>query len=296
MNLRQFIHNARRPVTATPPAAATPAKARRGGRPRTVVAKTAPKAVKRQELWYAKQLLSLVNACHEQVKSQLYPAVQSAAEALATVDRLTRDGARPRWTGEAENILAGLSKTFGRLQEQAKRLASVQTLAVSKETDAQIIAAARSAVGVNLAPAFGLGGVAKQIQAGVAANVAFITSIPEHYLERVGQTVRENLEAGRRWEDIVPALEHDYGVTKSRAQLIARDQTSKLNASFNQARQQQIGIRKYRWSTSLDERVRPSHADKEGQEFDWDSPPPDTGHPGDDVQCRCVALAVFELD
>ena len=36
-----------------------------------------------------------------------------------------------------------------------------------------------------------------------------------------------------------------------------------------------------------------AHIANNGQIFAWDSPPPDTGHPGDDVQCRCVAVAVI---
>ena len=53
-----------------------------------------------------------------------------------------------------------------------------------------------------------------------------------------------------------------------------------------------MGIDQYVWSTALDERVRHTHAVNEGVVFRWDSPP-GTGHPGYEIQCRCVANAII---
>lgn len=80
---------------------------------------------------------------------------------------------------------------------------------------------------------------------------------------------------------------------QSRYQLIARDQTAKLTAYLDRLRQEQAGIEKYRWLTSRDERVRDRHKQYEGQTYRWDKPPSD-GHPGEAVQCRCLAIAVVE--
>lgn len=80
---------------------------------------------------------------------------------------------------------------------------------------------------------------------------------------------------------------------QSRYQLIARDQTAKLNAYLDRLRQEQAGIEKYRWLTSRDERVRDRHRQYEGQIYSWDKPPSD-GHPGEAVQCRCLAIAIVE--
>lgn len=65
-----------------------------------------------------------------------------------------------------------------------------------------------------------------------------------------------------------------------------------------------LGIKKYRWRHSRDERVRgnpggkypkarPSHWAREGKIYSWNDPPPG-GHPGMDYQCRCTAEPVFE--
>ncbi len=50
------------------------------------------------------------------------------------------------------------------------------------------------------------------------------------------------------------------------------------------------GIREYVWHTMRDEHVRPSHAANDGKLFRMDTPPPGTGHPGEDPGCRCWAV------
>ena len=89
------------------------------------------------------------------------------------------------------------------------------------------------------------------------------------------------------------AIQETFTTTTSRLKLITRDQTSKTIGGLTEMRQTQLGVRQYIWRTSLDERVRPSHQANSGKTFDWGNPPPDTGHPGHDVQCRCVAEAVI---
>lgn len=50
---------------------------------------------------------------------------------------------------------------------------------------------------------------------------------------------------------------------------------------------------RYVWRTQRDERVRPSHRMNDGRIFSW-SDPPDTGHPGEDYNCRCEAIPYVE--
>lgn len=110
------------------------------------------------------------------------------------------------------------------------------------------------------------------------------------------------LREGVRVEEVRQKIEARLGVVRSRAALIARDQTLKLYAKIQRERQQQAGIAEYVWSTSEDERVRHSHADLEGLTFRWDDPPivdwqtMRRCHPGEDFQCRCAAIPVLPDD
>lgn len=80
---------------------------------------------------------------------------------------------------------------------------------------------------------------------------------------------------------------------QSRYEFIARDQTAKLVAELDRLRQEQIGVEEYEWNTARDERVRSRHAQQHGKRFNRSEPPPDTGHPGDEPNCRCLARAVL---
>jgi len=100
---------------------------------------------------------------------------------------------------------------------------------------------------------------------------------------------------GKRWEELKASLLERGSVSESRAELIARDQTLKLNGAITKANQQAAGVDKYVWSTSRDERVRDTHAELDGKVFSW-AAPPKPGHPGQDYQCRCIAVPLLEDD
>jgi SPP1 gp7 family putative phage head morphogenesis protein len=136
-------------------------------------------------------------------------------------------------------------------------------------------------------------------------NVDLIKSLQTQSLSDLQGIVLRGFQQGTRPTDISAQLRARYGVQKRRANLIARDQVGKLNGQLTQLRQKSAGVESYIWRTSLDERVRgdpdglypnavPSHFDREGKEFRWDSPP-DGGHPGEDFQCRCTAEPVIKL-
>jgi SPP1 gp7 family putative phage head morphogenesis protein len=127
----------------------------------------------------------------------------------------------------------------------------------------------------------------------VAANVALIKSIEEQYLDDVALLITEAQAQGWSARRTGQAISQLTNTPMNRAKLIARDQIATLNSQVTKDRQTEAGILRYRWSTSQDERVRPEHAALEGRIFSWDDPPPE-GHPGEPINCRCVAIPVFE--
>ncbi|GHU91253.1 hypothetical protein FACS1894202_12370 [Clostridia bacterium] len=94
----------------------------------------------------------------------------------------------------------------------------------------------------------------------------------------------------------------EYLKAKRHAQFIARDQMAKLNADITQQQQTDAGVSEYVWRTVGDGRVRDSHKHLNNKRFRYDDPPvvdDETGrraNPGEDYQCRCVALPVFDID
>ena len=120
-----------------------------------------------------------------------------------------------------------------------------------------------------------------------------ITSLPEDYLHDVEQTVLRAFREGKRAEEIAGQLEDRFDVSQRNAARIARDQIGKLNGELTRERQKNLGIRRYRWQSSGDERVRDEHRALDGKVFSWDDPP-EEGHPGTPIQCRCWADPVVE--
>lgn len=96
------------------------------------------------------------------------------------------------------------------------------------------------------------------LQMATQQNVQLIKSIASQHLNAVADIVFQNMMQGVRSKQIIDAIQ-SYGVTRSRAALIARDQTAKVQSAVNRARQEAAGFKYFRWSTSNDERVRPSH-------------------------------------
>jgi SPP1 gp7 family putative phage head morphogenesis protein len=122
-------------------------------------------------------------------------------------------------------------------------------------------------------------------------NVHLMQKASEAFISDVSDVLQENY--GESVKTLASKLQERVDVSKSKAEFIARDQTLKLNGEINKIRQTNAGVTDYVWSTSKDERVRPEHAELEGQTFSWNDPP-EPGHPGEDFQCRCVAIPVIE--
>lgn len=132
-------------------------------------------------------------------------------------------------------------------------------------------------------------------QGWVTENVDLIKSIDARYFDGVRKTISEAVRTGRSTRDLQEALRKEYSLSRGRAELIARDQVAKLNSSVTKERQVRLGVKKYRWSTSLDSRVRPKHVALEGKVFAWDDPPSE-GHPGTPISCLPPEVAVTSHD
>ena len=137
--------------------------------------------------------------------------------------------------------------------------------------------------------------VAPLLERAIEENVALIRTIGPRYHQAIKDEVLRITATGvGDREALAQSLTRAYNTTGYNLRRLTRDQTSKVIGSLSKIRQEEVGIRRYQWSTSKDERVRQSHRDNEGQIFSWNDPPAGTGHPGNDVQCRCVAVPVLD--
>lgn len=150
---------------------------------------------------------------------------------------------------------------------------------------------------------------ADALQRWVADNISKIKSIPNETLGSMREIILNGFRHGDTITKISKAIQEEYGLTRRKAQMLARDQVSTLNAEITKHQQEDAGVKKYKWSSSKDSRVRDCHRALDGKFFNWDDPPEMwyetksrgrvyTGrrcHPGEDYCCRCVAIPVFEI-
>ncbi|MGP1572951.1 phage minor head protein [Aggregatibacter segnis] len=180
-------------------------------------------------------------------------------------------------TSQAENIAQGFINR-GNIQNQAEVSTNLKN-----QTGIDLSAYLRNSPNI-----------VERVNELTVSNIQLIKSIRTQYLDKVQNAVMQAMVQGTLNKDLAEQLKKLGEDVESRAMLIARDQSSKLNAALTRARHEDVGVTKYMWSTSGDERVRASHAEKDGQVFEYANPPADTGNPGHDVNCRCVAIAVFD--
>lgn len=253
---------------------------------------------RQNELWYKAELLAIVAQLRRAARESILPFLQTTeplyAKAGDSVPSVLRVSDRASVTIAPQ--IEALKRRFGGISGVAQRLAEAAANRNLSAVDARLRASVQASLGVDIGGFLSRGGpIQDVVKAATKANVALIKSIPEQYFYKVEAAVTEGLGQGLRFSALAKQIEDIGDVTESRAKLIARDQTSKLNGAMTQIRQMSIGIDRYTWSTSSDERVRDEHAALDGQEFSWSSPPSE-GHPGEAVNCRCVAVPVINLD
>ena len=192
-------------------------------------------------------------------------------------------------------------------KETAQAVAVQSMRRLERYHRSKLIATLAPALGVDIKPLMTEAGVIPIMSQRIAANADLIVSVSGRLKTQLTEGIQQVFaKKGFDQEALFEMAKDRFGVSATNAKRIARDQTNKAIGDFTQARQGQLGITEYIWRTAQDERVvgdpgglyptgnsrHMNHAERDGKRFRWDSPPPD-GHPGQAIQCRCVAQAVI---
>lgn len=140
-------------------------------------------------------------------------------------------------------------------------------------------------------------GMRDAFQAVLNEQVGLIKSLPSRHLDEVQGLVMRSVGRGRDLHFLSRQLQKRYGVTKRRAELIARDQNNKATSVLQAARQKDLGIERGIWMHShAGKHPRPSHVAADGVEFDLSKGLFLEGKwvlPGEEINCRCTWRAVI---
>lgn len=260
------------------------ARGRRVSARRMPVRPRLPERIRRA---YMLELRKFSRELSEEIAKNIFPVLVSLVREAAP----RKDSRMDAWPQRVEQLLALTRSAFAdrsaALSPMIRRFA-VFTAQHNEEEQAGVI---RSVMAVS--PTFRAEPVAAMIDSFIAENVSLIKSINQRLHDEVEGILQRGLREGKRANMLREEIRERFGVSESRANLIARDQIGKLDAQLTKERQGELGITKFIWRTAQDNRVRPDHEDREGQTYSWDDPP-DGELPGTAIQCRCVAIPVME--
>lgn len=195
-----------------------------------------------------------------------------------------------------KNRLVEMITSFGLIRKLLAMSALTRKLTISEWKNA-----VHHTLGIDIREDYYLGEWFKQgMKDWTARNVELIKTIPTNMLDDMKEIVRTGFNEGKTTTEMMKEINKCYDTNKKHARFIARDQVAKLNAEITKTNQEDAGVTEYIWDDSGDERVRESHRRLSGTRQRWDEPPETDGgrhcHPGEDFQCRCVALPVFDLN
>ncbi len=243
------------------------------------------RAAKSPEVKYRRQLESLTAKLRRDTNTQIIPILR----------QFESEYVNDAYAQTLEQAFENLRKAYVDIGVNAKIVSNSFVGNTNNVNKSRFYKAMEDAVGVNLETIIQGEGLDDVLIASTQENVALIRSIPEEYFKKIETLVYSSTTQGNTAGSMIKQIQKIGRTTTKRAKLIARDQSSKLNSVLNQQRQQNLGVEEYVWRTSGDERVRENHRAKNGKTFRWDKPPKDTGHPGQDIQCRCVAQPIIKI-
>jgi SPP1 gp7 family putative phage head morphogenesis protein len=161
---------------------------------------------------------------------------------------------------------------------------------ITRFNDKKYSAAVYEILGFNSLPAET---ISELVDSWTVENIKLIKGVNDEQIKKIEtlllRSTREQLLPLQITEEIRKIMKSSL----SRATLIAKDQTLKLNGQIDRAKQTGAGVERYTWRSSRDERVRSQDRAQDGKIFRWDRPPPG-GHPGQKINCRCSAEPFLE--
>lgn len=129
----------------------------------------------------------------------------------------------------------------------------------------------------------------------------WVKKLRDETLELYTSNTLRAMTLGNGLEGILNEFEGLEEKRKSHAKFTARNQINNYNSISTKIRAQNLGITQGVWVASMDERTRPSHAERDGKTFNLDKglySSIDGKHllTGTDYQCRCTTRFIIPGD
>lgn len=153
-------------------------------------------------------------------------------------------------------------------------------------------------VGIDSATISKQAGVGPQINALIAESQEWIKRLRDENLALFQNATLRTMALGEGMSEIINQYNDLTKERVNRASFTARQQAATFNNMSQRVRAQKLGITEGVWETSKDERVRPSHRDRQGKTYEvqvglYSSVDQKTLKTGEDWNCRCVTRFII---
>lgn len=195
--------------------------------------------------WYQKQLLAEIREMNDEVRREIVNAIRD--NPLAQDASLAMDANPVEMIRKMLDVLSG--KWVRDFINKAKSWSDEMIDKTQSAVDRGLLAAARrESMTINMQ---WTDAMLEKREAIIAENVSLIRSIPEKYFTEVEGMVYRAVARGGDRKMLADEIERNFakrhGITRRRAEFIARDQTRKATSALSAARQQAAGIVEAEW-------------------------------------------------
>ena len=209
----------------------------------------------------------------------------------------------------AARVRRKLLKQFD--DKRIENLAKKYTSKVDNRNKSEFYRRAEEKIGISREELEATEGLTSQINAYQLETMQWIKKMRDDTLQQWTSNTLRQMAEGKGLPEILSEFDGMVEQRKGHAKMIARTQISTFNSLTSKARAQNLGIKRAKWVTSRDERVRgnpggkypnarPSHYALDGVEFDLSKGAYINGQyllPGTSPNCRCDYIMVIpEMD
>jgi len=231
----------------------------------------------------------------EVVRTVLFPLIVQ----LSSMTRDTNDG-----IGEDINRAIEAIKRQFDFVAIAQTISSTMINRATRVNQLKTKKTIENAIGVDLGGIIESENLAEFVELQTIQNAELIKRVPQDAIEDIRRIVLNGLSKGQRAEEITRQISGNFKGTvfskmNNRIKTIARTEVAKLNSQITNKRLTNLGIERAVWDATNDSRTRACHAKRDGKEYNiaeglYSSCDGLTIQPGQEINCRCVAVPIVE--
>lgn len=246
---------------------------------------------------FEKQLEALLVGITKEASKQFFNGTIKKLN-VGTVNKFS-DAQVGNWAAIYSKLDARTRRAIKKRFNKERISAEVERIlkSVDNANQAALYSSIEKKMGVNMQALISQEGLSPQINALIIETQAWVNKNLDDNLTYFANNSLRMMSEGADYDELIEGFDAETDKQVEKSRFIARNQLASFNGLSNKIRYQKLGIKEATWITANDERVRPSHADRDGKTYDlkkgsYSSKDGKWLYPGTDYLCRCVSRPI----